>query len=182
MASELVMSGIEHITWVALNGEYETYTVTLGESGEISDVSNRMYVGTLSDDSILTGQGDFAEAYGADGDDVIEILSGSSWASGDAGNDIIYGGAGNDTLHGDFASGFAGNDVIYGNDGDDIISGQAGADQLFGGNGDDEIYGGDGDDYKRLDWQRRVLRAQVTIRSSIQVGKTSLTGVRVLIR
>ena len=78
VASELVMSGIEHITWVALDGEYETYTVTLGESGKISIISNRMYVGTLSDDSIITGQGAFAGAYGADGDDVIEILSGSS--------------------------------------------------------------------------------------------------------
>ncbi|MDA9953560.1 hypothetical protein N9D61_04400 [Planktomarina sp.] len=145
-ASKVTMSGVENITWQAADDSYSDYTMTLGISGEASSDTNRMYVGTLGDDTLITGQGDYVEGYGADGDDTITILGGGSWASGDAGHDTLIGGEGNDTLHGDFGSGFAGNDILKGNGGDDNLIGSDGNDTLDGGSGDDTLIGGAGDD------------------------------------
>ena len=77
--SKISMSGVESIKWGVID---DGYTMTLGVSGETSDVSNSMYVGTLSDDTLITGQGDYVEGYGADGDDTITVLGGSSWVLG----------------------------------------------------------------------------------------------------
>ena len=132
--SKISMSGVESIKWGVID---DGYTMTLGVSGETSDVSNSMYVGTLSDDTLITGQGDYVEGYGADGDDTITVLGGSSWVSGDGGNDTLIGGEGNDTLKGDYTSGDAGHDTLYGNGGNDTLSGNAGNDTLTGGSGSD---------------------------------------------
>ena len=136
-ASKVTMSGVENITWQAADDSYSDYTMTLGISGEASSDTNRMYVGTLSDDTLITGQGDYVEGYGADGDDTIKVLGGSSWVSGDGGNDTLIGGEGNDTLKGDYTSGDAGHDTLYGNGGNDTLSGNAGNDTLTGGSGSD---------------------------------------------
>ena len=141
--SKITMSGIESIKW----GEIDSgYTMTLGVSGEANLDTNRMYVGTLSDDVLVTGQGDYVEAYGAEGNDTITIVGGSSWATGDAGHDTLIGGSGNDMLKGDYTTGFAGNDTLEGNGGDDWLEGNKGNDTLVGGAGDDELYGGVGSD------------------------------------
>ena len=71
--SKITMSGVEHIKWQALDGSYPDNTMTLGVSGETSTVTNRMYVGTLADDTLTTGQGQYVEGYGADGDDTITV-------------------------------------------------------------------------------------------------------------
>ena len=145
-ASKVTMSGIENITWQSADDGWSDYTMTLGVSDETSDVTNRMYVGTLESDTLITGQGDYVEGYGADGDDTITVLGGSSWVSGDAGNDTLNGGEGNDTLKGDYTSGDAGNDILYGNAGDDTLEGNAGNDTLNGGVGNDTLKGGAGND------------------------------------
>jgi Ca2+-binding RTX toxin-like protein len=132
--SKISMSGVESIKWGVIDGGY---TMTLGVSGETSDVTNSMYVGTLSDDTLITGQGAYVEGYGADGDDTITVLGGSSWVTGDGGNDTLIGGEGNDTLKGDYTSGDAGHDTLYGNGGNDTLSGNAGNDTLTGGSGSD---------------------------------------------
>ena len=145
-ASKVTLSGVENITWQSADGGWSDYTMTLGVSDETSDVTNRMYVGTLESDTLITGQGDYVEGYGADGDDTITVLGGSSWVSGDAGNDTLNGGEGNDELKGDYTSGDAGNDILYGNAGNDTLEGNAGNDTLDGGAGNDTLNGGDGDD------------------------------------
>ncbi|MDC1183025.1 hypothetical protein N8144_06955, partial [Planktomarina temperata] len=145
-ASKVTMSGVENITWQAADDSYSDYTMTLGISGEASSDTNRMYVGTLEDDTLISGSGDYVEGYGAEGDDTITILGGGSWASGDAGHDTLIGGDGNDTLHGDFGSGFAGNDILKGNGGDDNLIGSDGNDTLEGGSGNDLLLGGNDDD------------------------------------
>ena len=138
--SKITMSGVEHIKWQALDGSYPDNTMTLGVSGETSTVTNRMYVGTLADDTLTTGQGQYVEGYGADGDDTITVTGSSSWVTGDAGHDTLIGGSGNDTLKGDYTSGFAGNDTLIGNAGDDTLEGNADNDTLTGGAGSDTFH------------------------------------------
>jgi Ca2+-binding RTX toxin-like protein len=132
--SKISMSGVESIKWGVID---DGYTMTLGVSGETSNVTNRMYVGTLESDTLVTGKGDYVEGYGADGDDTITVLGDSSWVSGDGGNDTLIGGEGNDTLKGDYTSEDAGNDILFGNGGNDTLSGNAGDDTLTGGSGSD---------------------------------------------
>ena len=139
ISSKLTMSGVEKTTWQAADDSFSDYTMTLGVSGETSDVTNRIYVGSLQSDTLVTGQGGYVEANGADGDDTITVLGGSSWASGDSGNDTLFGGEGNDTLIGDYKSGDAGNDILKGNGGDDRLEGNAGDNILEGGVGNDTI-------------------------------------------
>ena len=139
ISSKLTMSGVEKTTWQAADDSFSDYTMTLGVSGETSDVTNRIYVGSLQSDTLVTGQGGYVEANGADGDDTITVLGGSSWASGDSGNDTLFGGEGNDTLIGDYKSGDAGNDILKGNGGDDRLEGNAGDNILDGGAGNDTI-------------------------------------------
>jgi len=145
-ASKVTMSGVENITWQSANDSYSGYTMTLGFSDETSDATNRMYVGTLESDTLVTGQGDYVEGYGADGDDTITVLGSSSWVSGDGGNDTLIGGEGNDTLKGDYTSGDAGDDTLEGNAGNDTLDGGAGNDTLDGGAGNDTLTGGFGAD------------------------------------
>jgi Ca2+-binding RTX toxin-like protein len=61
----------------------------------------------------------------------------STWASGDAGADILRGGAGDDDLRGgvdnDLLNGGAGDDTLWGGNGKDTVIGGAGDDQLSGG-------------------------------------------------
>ena len=136
--SQLVFMAYESlsgITWMPLNsGGYDV---------NIEDV----HIGTLGADTLTTNNGTYAEAYGADGNDVITIdTSDGSWVSGDGGSDSIYGGSGNDKLSGDFRDSNYGADLIMGNGGDDLIYGNAGNDSLHGGSGNDIVEGGDGAD------------------------------------
>jgi Ca2+-binding RTX toxin-like protein len=109
--------------------------------------------------------------YGFDGNDTINgnIVSGTAYADGGKGNDLIafsqidtvtalgkaYGGEGNDRLMGtwrdDYLDGGDGSDFIQANTtlrsgGTDTLVGGGGADGLYGHYGNDIIHGGDGDD------------------------------------
>ena len=114
-----------------------------------------MYVGTQSNDVLATGFGNYVEAFGNAGNDIITINGTNSWVSGDDGNDEIYGGYGSDTIYGDLSGSNPGDDLIYGGFGADTIWGKEGNDTLYGnagsdiihaGSGNDIIYGGAGDD------------------------------------
>jgi hypothetical protein len=91
-----------------------------------------------------------SEAYGGDGNDVLNGGLGNDRLFGGAGVDRIYGDMGDDYLDGgddtDFITGGPGNDTILGGAGDDILNGQAGNDILYGGDGNDVLYGESGDD------------------------------------
>lgn len=82
--------------------------------------------------------------------EVLEVLPGAAFGSGNdrddlilgsAVGDVLYGGLGNDTLRGN-----PGADTVYGGPGDDVADGGAGNDYLVGGPGADTLLGGDGDD------------------------------------
>lgn len=66
----------------------------------------------------------------------ISAGDGNDYASGHAGDDIVYGNAGNDYL-----LGAGGADMLYGNAGNDLLRGGTGADHLTGGAGSDELWG-----------------------------------------
>ncbi|NET71246.1 MAG: polysaccharide lyase family 7 protein, partial [Sphaerospermopsis sp. SIO1G2] len=63
------------------------------------------------------------------------------YASGDSGDDMLFGDLGDDILKGrrgdDMLFGDAGDDMLWGNDGDDVFIGGAGADTIKGGDGID---------------------------------------------
>ena len=141
--SKITMTGIENIKWGVVD---DGYTMTLGVNDEQTSDTNRMYVGTLADDILITGQGEYVEGYGAEGDDTITVLGDSSWVTGDAGHDTLIGGEGDDMLKGDYTTGFAGNDILKGNGGNDWLGGNAGNDTLEGGTGNDQLYGDTGND------------------------------------
>lgn len=115
---------------------YSTYSMPLQD----------LVIGTLGNDVLSTPASAYVEAYGADGDDQITILAGSSWVTGDGGSDVVFGGLGNDAIHGDFTYPDAGNDTLYGGGGNDVLWGEAGQDMLYGGEGDDQIFGDAGND------------------------------------
>ncbi len=86
---------------------------------------------------------------GSGGDDVIVVpdTPESSIASGEGGNDTVFGGAGNDRLFGEFSNNASnGNDVLHGRGGNDSLFGFGGNDSLYGDQGDDSLTGGEGDD------------------------------------
>lgn len=89
------------------------------------------------------------DAYGGDGNDIMNAGLGDDTLFGGADNDKIYGGAGNDMLSGDQGDdalfGGKGDDVLYGGRGADTLTGGDGADQMFGGADRDLFYGGIGD-------------------------------------
>jgi Ca2+-binding RTX toxin-like protein len=76
--------------------------------------------------------------------------AGNDFIWGHSGNDTIDGGSGNDTLRGwygyDFINGGTGDDYIYGEAGNDRLDGWAGHDTIDGGNGNDQILGWTGND------------------------------------
>ena len=65
--------------------------------------------------------------------------AGDANASGNGGQDRMFGGEGDDHIDGGSSA-----DVIYGEEGDDVIDGGYGPDRLFGGEGDDILKGGKG--------------------------------------
>jgi Ca2+-binding RTX toxin-like protein len=136
--SQLVFMAYESlsgITWMPRNSD--VYDMN------IEDIC----IGTLNADTLTTSSGTYAEAYGAAGNDIINVnTSDASLVSGDGGSDSIYGGSGNDGLHGDLGDSNPGADLIMGNAGDDLIYGNAGNDSLHGGSGNDIVEGMDGDD------------------------------------
>ena len=91
---------------------------------------------------VLDGFNVRVEAFGGDGDDVLQ---------GGAAADLLDGGAGNDRLEGrdgaDTLFGRAGADLIRGGGGADLLQGNEDADTLDGGDDNDTVFGGAGDDY-----------------------------------
>jgi len=67
--------------------------------------------------------------YAGDGDDLIDLTSGT----------YIYN-------HGIIIDGENGNDTLWGSSYDDTIKGGSGSDIIFGGSGDDKLFGGEGSD------------------------------------
>ncbi|GGA21804.1 calcium-binding protein [Neptunicoccus cionae] len=102
---------------------------------------------------LLEGDG---VVYGGGGGDKIyletELFGGliEMQASGDSGNDKIFGGNASDYLYGgdgrDLIKGAKRSDFIDGRNGDDRLLGGAGADQVIGGAGKDKIFGQKGSD------------------------------------
>jgi Ca2+-binding RTX toxin-like protein len=128
-----------------------------GSNDFYTGIANEQILGGLGNDTIDLGAA--AEAYGEQGDDVINGGSAAGRVFGGLGNDTIngsasdetiYGDAGNDILHGggagDFIFGGIGNDSIDGGDNSDTLNGGDGNDGIFGGAGNDTIYGGGGND------------------------------------
>lgn len=80
--------------------------------------------------------------FGGTGDDVVIGAGGNDTVDGDAGNDTLYGGAGNDKVIGD-----EGNDTMYAGSGDDDIFAGSGDDTIYAGTGADSVFGDTGNDY-----------------------------------
>ena len=154
----------------------------LGEADADQNDDRDIVFGDAGNDRIVTGD-DGDEAYGGEGDDLID--------SGlDA--DFVFGGSGNDTLvageGGDEVDGGDGDDLIYGGvaPGDldlfsrtddldlapendlDSISGGAGNDTIFGGDDADLLAGDEGDD-----WLDGGIDADTLIGG---LGQDTLTG------
>jgi Ca2+-binding RTX toxin-like protein len=89
-----------------------------------------------------------------DGNDVVDITTGTVTTTNGSFNDLItfssveeiHTGSGNDIVYGS-----TGADRIYGDAGNDALQGAAGNDQLWGGLGADTLSGGDGIDAARYD-------------------------------
>ena len=133
-----------------LRGEGGGWTVLDGREGD-----DTLIVGTQ------VGAHDRAnEAYGGDGNDVIQGSGSQLNAWGGAGNDVIKGSTKGDYLHGDAGkdriSGGDGADFITGGDGDDVLEGGAGADRLLGGAGADHFVFGPGS-LGRADQTDRIM-------------------------
>lgn len=88
------------------------------------------------------------EAYGGDGNDIINGNTSANYLYGEAGSDVLngnggaddlFGGSGNDTLNGD-----GGHDKLFGEHGDDTLNGGIGNDTLVGGDGADTFIFGVG--------------------------------------
>ncbi|PZO87557.1 MAG: hypothetical protein DI623_14505 [Sphingomonas sanxanigenens] len=112
-----------------------------GAAGTSIETFSFVNIGSLN----LVGRG---LGTGTDGNDTIwanwvnpNFPTMGYWATGGAGDDIVYGSSNSDILNGnsgnDRIEAAAGDDVLYGGDGDDILIGGAGADKLFGGAGAD---------------------------------------------
>ena len=97
--------------------------------------------GSEGDDFIELGTGS-DRAEGGPGDDGLVGGEGDDWLAGDAGNDVIAGQGGADTLQGD-----AGDDVLSAQGGTrNVLLGGTGADLVRGGPGRDRLAGDSGDD------------------------------------
>jgi Ca2+-binding RTX toxin-like protein len=126
----------------------------LGDDSIQGDAGNDVLIGgqgadTLkggADNDFLFDQGgsDKSELWGEDGNDVLEIKSGTGTAllDGGAGNDILIGGQGDNNLDGG-----SGNDSIRGGEGMDLINAGDDADFVETGGGNDRIWGKGGADY-----------------------------------
>jgi len=144
-------------------GGYYTSLIDGGDGNDILDGTHSQYLseidGGAGDDIIYAntaenlavtngGSGNDTiysnyQAHGGDGNDTI-YLSGGYYgvsASGDAGDDTIFGGNTSDNVQGN-----DGNDTIHGGAGDDTLDGGAGADIIEGGLGKDTLIGGAGND------------------------------------
>jgi Ca2+-binding RTX toxin-like protein len=97
--------------------------------------------GSLTANSILTGDSLNNSLVSYNGNDTL---------SGGAGNDVLRSGAGTDRLDGgtgdDNLSGEAGNDLLLGGEGNDVIFGGDDNDTILGGTGNDVLFGDDGND------------------------------------
>ncbi|MCR4880469.1 MAG: hypothetical protein K6A44_00750 [bacterium] len=150
--NEIVYAGDGNDTIYSYKDAYDSYYN--------SNSSAQIYAGNGNDkiylygDAVQTGVYRVVEAYGEDGDDIIDARGSSSNndIDGGNGNDIIYAGSGGDSITGGY-----GDDVIYGGDGDDDIYGGDGlgdSDIIYGGKGNDtlsalgssKIYGGEDND------------------------------------
>ncbi|MDQ3334654.1 MAG: C2 family cysteine protease [Myxococcota bacterium] len=106
-----------------------------------SDVSKIIFYGNDGDDHFTNTTSIPSEAYGGDGNDVLNGGSGADFLVGGYGQDTVRGYAGNDTIWGS-----GGSDWLYGGEGNDLVKGHGGNDLMYGENGEDRLYGGTGDD------------------------------------
>lgn len=115
-----------------------SYTSTFNAS----DVTKIKFYGNDGDDSFTNTTSIPCEAYGHDGNDVLNGGGGDDFLVGGYGQDTIRGYAGDDTIWGS-----GGSDWLYGGEGNDLVKGHGGNDLIYGDNGDDRLYGGSGDDH-----------------------------------
>ncbi|HIF26242.1 MAG TPA: tandem-95 repeat protein [Micavibrio sp.] len=123
----------------ALAEEYQgSFTeVILGDYGTI------LLLAGVTPDELSPDDFIFTPFLSTDADDVIDISTGTTYASLSlaGGNDSFIGSNLSDTVFGD-----DGNDNLSGGAGSDELHGGAGNDTLVGGAGNDSLFGGDGDD------------------------------------
>jgi Ca2+-binding RTX toxin-like protein len=114
------------------------------DAGDVLATSNVLNSPTETLSRALTAGRYFARVQGVNGSTnyTLTVKFGSGLvATGNAGNNLIFGDFLNDTL-----SGLAGNDTLNGLAGNDILSGGTGNDSLLGGSGNDILTDGDGND------------------------------------
>ena len=138
-SKSLIVFGTNNTDQITLNtaGPISLLTSTNGVSQTITAPAGggSLYVENVRETFIL----------GNDGNEVIQIISGST-ASYPAIGTKIFGGYGNDTI-----TGSSGNDILLGEQGDDILAGGSRNDLIVGGSGSDQISGGVNDDYLMID-------------------------------
>lgn len=97
--------------------------------------------------NVLVGRAGNDALYGEEGADSLSGDDGHDNLFGGSGADTLSGGAGNDHLYGQSANGGTDSpDVLNGGDGSDYLQGNAGNDTLDGGDGSDRVNGGGNDD------------------------------------
>ncbi|MBC7783356.1 MAG: peptidylprolyl isomerase [Burkholderiales bacterium] len=132
-AGVLIVNGTSFNDRISVGRKGSNYVVTVNRT------SRAFAVGTVNE----------INAYGFDGDDVIELgatgITIGSYLDGGAGNDNLIGSEGADVINAgagrDTVSCRGGNDRVAGGDDADTISGGIGKDRLFGQLGNDSING-----------------------------------------
>jgi serralysin len=133
----------DYVVTVATSSGLTKHELTTGDD-IYTGVAGDLILGGLGNDTINVGAA--PQAYGDEGNDIINgsIVGarlfgglGDDTVNGGGGSEFIFGDAGNDSLHGS-----SGGDEIFGGTGDDGIDGGDGADELLGGEGNDGIFGG----------------------------------------
>jgi Ca2+-binding RTX toxin-like protein len=119
------------------------------------DDGNDVLNGSDGNDLLVGGAGD-DQLIGLDGDDELRGEAGIDLLQGGTGSDLLTGGTGDDELLGG-----TGNDQLKGNDGNDKLRGEDGDDGLWGGTGNDELTGALGDDYLNGSDGDDILRGEV---------------------
>lgn len=148
-----------HVTPRQLEVQFENIDVRLTRTFDYDSVSKIVFHGEAGDDSFTNLTSIPTDAFGGQGDDVIEGGSADDYLEGNLGDDVLVGGDGEDILvggagadelygkkHDDVLDGGAGNDYLEGNLGNDLLVGGEDADEMLGGAGDDMLEGGAGAD------------------------------------
>jgi Ca2+-binding RTX toxin-like protein len=119
-----------------------TIVLDLKDGNDILNTTSTVPVNAYGGDGndVLNGGPANDGLFGDGGDDVVNGNDGNDAMSGGSGNDIINGGPGDDNVIYEPE----GNDTISGGPGNDIISDSGGTDNIAGGPGDDTIYATDG--------------------------------------